>query len=241
MKKCIIVGEGEVGSAIKQIELESGNSVEILDLDKKPKNTDGVDCMHICIPYGIRFLQFVTKYVNDYKPKLLIIHATIKPGTTQRLQKMLNIPVVHSLVRGVHPNLYEGLKTFVKYVGGEEQAVIEATEYLEKLGFKVRPIGTSINTELGKILSTSYYGWNILFAKQVKKLCKMYGADFEKVYTDMNNSYNEGYEKLGKKNVIRPVLFPPDGKILGHCISQNIELLPDTKLKKMFKELNDND
>jgi len=54
-----------------------------------------------------------------------------------------------------------------------------------------------------------------------------------------NKQYNDGYTKLGKSNVVRPVLTPPSGKIGGHCVSQNFELLPEGKLKKVIKELNE--
>ena len=50
-------------------------------------------------------------------------------------------------------------------------------------------------------------------------------VDFEKAVTDFNKTYNKGYTKLGKKNVVRPVLYPPLKKISGHCILPNTEIL----------------
>ena len=47
--------------------------------------------------------------------------------------------------------------------------------------------------------------------------------------TKFNHTYNEGYKKLGKTYVVRPVLYPTD-KIGGHCIIPNAKLLPRTKL-----------
>ena len=41
-----------------------------------------------------------------------------------------------------------------------------------------------------------------------------------------NDTYNNGYKKLGKPNVMRPNLFPPDNnKIGGHCVIPNTQLL----------------
>jgi len=69
----------------------------------------------------------------------------------------------------------------------------------------------------------------------------LYDLQYDEVYTHPNNTYNEGYEELGMPNVRRPVLYPPEGKIGGHCIAPNFELLPDSLLKRMAKELNENE
>ena len=63
----------------------------------------------------------------------------------------------------------------------------------------------------------------------MKKLCDEHNLDFMEVMTKYNNTYNEGYTKLGKLNVVRPVLYPTD-KIGGHCVIPNAKLLPRTKL-----------
>jgi hypothetical protein len=45
--------------------------------------------------------------------------------------------VVHSPVRGVHPYLYEGIKTFVKYIGADnKEAGNMADTHLKGLGNK---------------------------------------------------------------------------------------------------------
>ena len=74
----------------------------------------------------------------------------------------------------------------------------------------------------------------------VNEVCTNYEYDFETVYTKPNKTYNDGYKKLGMEHVIRPVLSPPEGVILGHCIVPNFDLLPATRLKHMLKEINNN-
>ena len=85
-----------------------------------------------------------------------------------------------------------------------------------------------------KLLSTTYYGMCIAYTEEMGKMCDQTGADFDIVVEDWNNTYNEGYKKLNKPNVVRPVLFRiPDGqKIGGHCVVPNAILL-----KKMFPDL----
>ena len=83
----------------------------------------------------------------------------------------------------------------------------------------------SKTTELAKLFCTTYYGLCIAWHAEMKKICDKEGIDFEKAVTDFNNTYNEGYAKLGMQNVVRPVLYPPAGAIGGHCIVPNAEIL----------------
>ena len=164
---------------------------------------------------------------------LTIIHSTVMPGTTESVSKIINIPIVHSPIRGIHPNLYEGILTFVKYIGSDDEKSSElAQKHFESLGLSVKLLSSSRNTEIGKLLDTTYYGVAIAWHGEMKKLCDQIGADFDEAVTDFNETYNSGYDKLGKKNVIRPVLFPPDGPIGGYCVIPNAKLL-----EKIFESL----
>ena len=61
--------------------------------------------------------------------------------------------------------------------------------------------------------------------------------DFDEVYTIPNADYNEGYKKLAKPNVIRPVLKPIPGPIGGHCLIPNANLLENC-VTKVIRERN---
>jgi hypothetical protein len=238
MKNVIVVGLGEVGKAIYRIE-EEHNYVTGLD-----KNCEGrtiqkdIDIMHICIPYDKFFIDIVINYIKEIKPKLTIIHSTVKPGITDYISDYTCACVVHSPIRGIHPYLYEGIKTFIKYVGGEKEACIIANEHLKSLGIKTTTPMTSKETEFLKILDTTYYGWNIMYADFVNELCKDNNLNYDNVYTIANKDYNDGYTELGKKNVIRPVLYPPEKGIGGHCVIENILILlpfSPERCKEMLK------
>jgi UDP-N-acetyl-D-mannosaminuronate dehydrogenase len=90
-------------------------------------------------------------------------------------------------------------------------------------------------TELGKLLDTAYYGWNVIFAKEVKRIADEHGLDYEEVYTIPNTHYNEGYKKHGMYHVVRPVLKYIPGKIGGHCVVPNAYLL-DTWITEILRE-----
>lgn len=239
-----ILGYGEVGQAIAKFYGSAGASTElsrksspqakIKDL-KRDDGLKGVEVLHICLPWSKNFVNIVKKEIKKIKPELTIIHSTVAPGTTKKLAlslpKWLGGMIVHSPIRGIHPHLYEGIKTFVKYIGADNKKAGElAKKHLESLGIKTKVFYPSTTTEIGKLLDTTYYGLVIAWHGEIKRLCDKYKIDFEKAVTDFNKTYNEGYTKLGKKNVVRPVLYPPKGGIKGHCIVQNAQIL-----EKYFK------
>ena len=171
----------------------------------------------------------VNKEILEIKPKLTIIHSTVAPGATKKIIDALPQAyrgIVHSPIRGIHPHLYKGIKTFVKYIGADNKKVGEAAKkHLEGLGTKTKVFYPSATTEIGKLLDTGYYGLCIAWHGEMKKMCDKYKIDFDKAVTDFNQTYNEGYMKLGKKNVIRPLLYPPQKGITGHCVIANTEIL----------------
>ena len=103
-----ILGYGEVGQAIAKFY----KNPLIKDLNKDD-GLNGVEILHICFPWSNNFVKIVKKEIKKIKPKLTIIHSTIAPGTTKKIGGM----VVHSPIRGMHPRLFKGIKTFVKYIG----------------------------------------------------------------------------------------------------------------------------
>ena len=227
----LILGYGEIGRAIHSLD----ESSDYIDLSHCTACKDRqYDICHVCIPFCEDFCDIVKKYLINYKVNHCIIHSTVEVGTSKKIQQELSIPVNYSFVRGVHPNLTEGLKTFDKYIYGTDyESLLYCFIHLKKMGIpSVLFHDDCANGELAKLLDTTYYGYNIIFAKQTKKLCDEYNLDFHKVYTLPNETYNKGYSDLGMSNVIRPVLYPPSSKIGGHCVGQNFHLLPDCELKK---------
>ncbi len=227
-KKHLIIGVGEVGRSLFNV-LKPHYNVFLRD---KNNNLEGkFDILHICYPPIKNFINITKNYIKEYNPKLIIINSTIPVGYTKKIGSI----VVHSPIRGLHPNLEKGIKTFVKYFGGKKAK--EAAKIFSDIGIKTQCFEKSETTELLKILDTTYYGWNIIFCKETKRICDKLKLDFDEVYTIPNHDYNKGYTKLGKPNVIRPVLKPIAGKIGGHCVIQNCDLSDDW-VTKTIKERN---
>lgn len=214
-----ILGYGEIGKAVKK--LYGLHQVFIRDLDRD----DGIEnCryLHVCIPYSKNFVNQVSEIIEANNPSYVIIHSTVQPTTTEKIVERTRAKVVHSPVRGIHPELLEGLLTFEKYVGADFDCE-EVIEHLNSLGIKTKLV-SSRTSELAKLLSTTYYGLCIAWHGEMQKMCDELNVDFEEVTTDWNNGYNEGYLKLDMAHVVRPVLYPPT-RIGGHCVLENTEIL----------------
>lgn len=227
----LIIGKGEVGCSLYRV-LKKHHPIRIRDREPLATNAK-IRYLHICFPFSKNFIRYVKDYIEEYNPKITVIHSTVPMGTTRQCGEN----AVHSPVRGTHPNLDKGLKTFIKYIGGKERR--EVANYFRKARIKTKAYKTPETTELLKILSTTYYAWNIIFCKEVKKICDKYGLNFDEVYTHPNKTYNNGYKKLGKGNVVRPILKSTKGKIGGHCIIPNCHLL-NAKITKIILKFNKN-
>lgn len=224
MKKHIVIGLGEVGAALKNILKADG-----LDIYKESDADGGpYEVMHVCIPWGKSFVSSVTNYQQIYKPSIVIVHSSVPIGTCDFHGW------VHSPIRGVHPNLELGIRTFVKYFGGKQ--AFEAAEIFARLGVKVRIAARARDTEAAKLWDTTQYGVMILLEKEIHAFCKKNDLDFETVYASFNETYNSGYYQLGMPHVARPSLVHMDGKIGGHCVIPNAELLDSPSANRIISD-----
>jgi len=236
MRTIGIIGYGEIGRGLDKVYKEKGYIPKIKDLYMDDDLRD-VDVLNICIPFTDSFVRDVKHYIYGIKPGIVIIHSTVPPGTTRLVGE--DYPAVcHSPVRGVHPNLDEGIKTFVKAFGGV--AAVPAAKHFENdLGIECEVYETSVTTEVAKLLDTSYYGVCIAWHDYAKKLCDKHNVDFDEAQTHYNQTYNNGYKELRKGNVVRPTLIPPDGSIGGHCVVPNAELLREDLDSKLLQAITD--
>ncbi|MCP6727564.1 MAG: hypothetical protein KJI69_06150 [Patescibacteria group bacterium] len=232
----LVMGGGEVGSSIKIVLQSRKNRQKIGIIDRKDTNYKEIiknttcKTLHVCYPYSISFEKETLKYCKLFEPELVIIHSTVPVGTTESLNytcfaaKISPLShIVHSPVRGQHPRLDKAILSFVKYVGTDSEEAFRLVKK-EMPNVKLKWIKNARDTELGKILSTSYYGLCIAWHREMERLCKHFGAEFENAVTDFNITYNKGYKNI-RPDVVRPTLSPPKGKIGGHCITQNAKML----------------
>lgn len=233
-----ILGYGELGQAIANLYVKKPFRVLIKDKDSGSE-LNGISVLNVCVPYNDKFLDTINETINNYKPLITIIHSTVLPGTTKRLQTLQPSRfVVHSPIRGNHPELAAAVKTFVKYIGSDtEEGYNLVASHFKVLGLQTERLKNSYSTELAKLLCTSYYGICIAWHNLAKELCDDFKQDYNEVVTKWNYSYNKGYSEMKVNNVIRPVLYPPGDKIGGHCIIPNAELLNCLTDSSLIKEI----
>lgn len=237
-EKTLIIGTGEIGTSLARV-LDSVYYVDTFDIKNTnnaatPKLDVHYKVIHICFPYSDKFISSVQDYMAKFTPNLVIVHSTVPVGTTRKLGKT----AVHSPVNGRHPWLEQSIKTFVKFLGGSDvYHTFEAVNHLNKAGIVTHVLVNSEATELAKILCTTQLGVHVVVMKEIAKLCDEYQVPFHEVYTEWNNAYNQGYSKLGEVRFFRPILFPIDGGIGGHCVVPNCDLLP-TFLTDLVKKKN---
>ncbi len=238
-----VISMGEVGSNIFQL-LAEGTDIGLIGLDideeknkllRFPSNKpQPVDVLHICFPCANEkeFINNVLSWTKKYPCKELVIHSTVKPGTTMKIQQKMQIPVVFSPVRGVHSRMLVDIKRYTKCWATHPSASIREQvklfpQEMKECGVKTKMWNTAPDAlELAKILmDTTYYGWLIIFAQHVKHVCDRYGVDEDVVW--------EFTEEIHKILGNRPKMYSGEG-IGGHCILPNLELLDDEFLDMVF-------
>jgi hypothetical protein len=222
----VVVGLGEVGGAVREVLGCDGH-----DPFKNILAKGHYDVVHIAFPYNQANYDFAT-VVEEYKalftPNLTIIHSTVPLGTSRPLN------AVHSPIRGVHPHLAKGIRTFVKFFGGERAE--EAAKLFEAKGVKTKCASRQEDTEAAKLWDTTQYGVMVLLNKEIYNYCQEHQLDFDIVYRDFNATYNEGYMELGRNEVVRPFLKYMEGPIGGHCVVQNSHLLNSLSAERIKAE-----
>lgn len=208
----IVIGMGEVGKAIQKV-----FDCDWVDIDAEDVYSDKHKIMHICLPYNKKFGELVKKYKKKFTPQYTVIHSTVPVGTSRKLN------CLHSPIRGLHPNLYEGVMTFEKFIGGKDASAV--VDDFRRVGLKVIICDTQEATELGKLLDTEYYRACIEFTLRAKNLCDKHKVPFHESYTLFNNTYNVGYTKLDHAEYVRPTLQPIMKTIGGHCVLPNSKLI----------------
>ena len=235
----VILGMGEVGETLFNLLVDRKFDCIGIDLDNsKCKNytenkiIENPQYLHVCLPGELTgFTDIVVNWINKIKNiKVVIIHSTVKPGTTKNIQEKCSIPILFSPVRGVHKRFLNDIKKYTKFIsfdGAEIDSKIRID--LEKRFEKIDWMSTTKTAELAKILvDTTYYGWLINYAQITKMICEKENVDFDEMW----KFADEIHENLGN----RPKMFP--GIIGGHCVIPNLNLVKYENLD-VIKKINE--
>ena len=239
MKKDIVAGIGEIGKPI--LKLLSKHST-VVGFDLNPDLMDErkferyerlkTSFLHIAIPVSSKFINNVLKLNKKFQPECIVIHSTIKPGMTEKLQEKLSIPVIYSATRGVHKRMVYDLKRYTKFfvisvnAPRGKWATTRYVQSMKRCGVKTKKMSKPETLELAKIIcDTSYLGWLVNYAQLSNVIAIEHGVD----YDEMWSFSDEIQEFLGN----RPKMYP--SFIGGHCVIPNLNLINNESLNIISK------
>jgi len=242
MKKDVVAGLGEIGLPILKILSKKENIVgydlneKLMDEKKFNKFNDiPTSFLHIAIPVTKKFDSNLIKLSKKFQPECIVIHSTIPPGTTEKIQKKLDCPLIFSAIRGVHKRMSKDMKRYTKFFAlsnsapKKEWAIKSFSKKMKNCGIKTKLMSTPETLELAKILcDTTYLGWLINYSQITNVIAKNFGVDYDEMWTFSD----EIHKFLGN----RPKMYP--GYIGGHCVIPNLELI-NNKTLNLIKEMND--
>ncbi len=229
--KAILIGYGEIGRAVYNVFIQA-HEIDVCDIKLEKRPIGKYEIMLVAIPYSEEFVRLVKEYQDQYKTNAIIIFSTVAIGTTSQIPN-----AVHSPVEGKHPELDTSISIMPRWVGGWNETVRRF--FSPFCWMEVKICERPEMTEFIKLRSTSLYGVNIEFARYTKMVCDVLEIDYEKV-NEFDRDYNELYKRLGMPDYQKYILYPPEGKIGGHCVLPNSVILdkqfPSSFLKEIYRE-----
>lgn len=215
-KQIVIAGLGEVGKPLYQLISQYRETVGI-DVGTPLDGVREVEILHICFPFQVKdFIGEVARYVELFRPELVVINSTVAVGTTRAVAERTGVPTVNSPIRGKHARMFEELQKYTKFVGASDPAAgQQAVRHFQSAGLKTKLLTSPEATELAKLTETTYFGLMIAWAQELERYCDRSGANYEEIISF--------YEEIKFFPSVK--YFP--GVIGGHCVMPNIEILRD--------------
>jgi UDP-N-acetyl-D-mannosaminuronate dehydrogenase len=195
-KKNVVAGLGEIGNPIFKILSKNSKTIGY-DINPNLINKSNYKkfesletaTLHICIPFNTKFINNIFSLNKKFKPDLIVIHSTISPTTTKKIQSKLPIPVIYSATRGVHKRMLSDLKKYTKFFAIEKKtpradwASSTYSRLMKKCGIKTKRMSDPITLELAKIVcDTSYYGWLINYAQISNIISQKYRINYDEMW-----------------------------------------------------------
>ena len=188
LDNAVIVGFGVVGKATAKalgiknfFDLKKSN-ISLQDASKK-------NYIFICLPTptinGRCFIGNIDKTIKKISKhkggnSVVIIRSTITPGTTRKLSKKYQIPIIHHPEFLTESTAYEDSKKPDLLVFGcdDNKVMNKFTQIYKDFScpkFKM----DSISSEILKYAVNNFYATKVIFANQIYDLCQKFGVNYD--------------------------------------------------------------
>ncbi len=230
VKTVVVVGLGEVGKPLFQLISEHHKTVGV-DIAPPTDDVGDVDVLHICYPFQIKdFIGETARYIGLFRPRLTIINSTVAVGTTRAVAQRTGATMAYSPVRGKHARMLEDLRRYTKFVGALDGSSAEqAATHFQSLKLETKILSSPEAAEIAKLSETTFFGLMIAWAQEVERYADQFEGNYDEIVSF--------YEEIGFFPRVK--YFP--GKIGGHCVMPNIELLKrfaDSEILKAIESSN---
>ena len=243
MQKIGIIGQGFVGSAVKE---GMKDFFEVYTYDKDPKKestarnifsvVEHTELTFLCVPTpmkksgecDLRILETALTEISECakalnkKNYIVVIKSTIPPGTTEKLNNIyVNLYIVFNpefLTEANAVNDYKNQNRII--IGGERPSSTKVKQVFAKAFPKVPIIKTSSTiAEMIKYVTNTFLATKVSFANEMYQICQGLAIDYDKVI-----EYARYDERLGNSHWSVP---GPDGDFGfgGHCFPKDIAAL----------------
>ena len=239
MMKVGIIGQGFVGSAIKE-GLKDFYEVLTYDIDETKCNNTHENVCHesnivfICVPTPMRMsgecdtriLESAVRKADqacanlDKKPTL-VIKSTVPPGTTEKINRTVaqNVNVCFSPEFLTEANSVEDFKNQTRIIVGGPGA--KKVKQMFRKPFPDIPIVVtkSETAEMVKYFINCFLATKVTFANQMYDICEASGIDYDKV-----TEYALLDKRIGASHLAVP---GPDGDrgFGGHCFPKDLSAM----------------
>ena len=194
-----IVGQGYVGSAVKEV-FSKHYETNTFDLNGNCTCTniedlvDKSDIIFVCVPTPMKkdgscdtsIVEGVIDEIEDVdiSGKIVAIKSTIPPGTTNRLNKKCkNISVIFNPEFLPEANFIDDFKNQNRIIIGGERPSTTKLRQVYSLAFpsaKIVKTG-SITAEMVKYFTNTFLATKVSFANEMYQICCRLGIDYDKV------------------------------------------------------------
>jgi UDPglucose 6-dehydrogenase len=243
MQEIVIIGQGFVGSAVRE---GMQNYFKVFAFDKDPNKFSNVtsifnvventELTFLCVPTPMRksgqcdlnilnaALDEISKSATALNKKnyIVVIKSTIPPGTTDYLSAIYNnLELVFNPEFLTEANAVDDYKNQNRIViGGDRPGTTKVKQVFSKAFPKVPIIKTSATiAEMIKYVTNTFLALKVSYANEMYQICHGLGIDYDKVI-----EYARYDERLGNSHWSVP---GPDGDFgfSGSCFPKDVQAL----------------